>query len=173
MKYSRWAFPPSVQWAPRRWAHPAPRLLHLMARRATLSRHWCKIKNILKKRKKRVEERKRWRRARKPVEVRLLNFGAHQSTNHNLLLPAPKTLRDGLSQKCVGAALEHRGGQASQAKMEGKLTYEGHQENKTAPGQEKGVQDLFLDFLLQSKAVMISCWSLYMNNVGRKKQTNI
>lgn len=65
MKYSRWAFPPSVQWAPRLWAHPATRPSHWTARRATLSRHWCKNtkqKEGREKEKTREEPGSLWRR---------------------------------------------------------------------------------------------------------------
>lgn len=49
------------------------------------------------------------RRGREPVKQRLLNWGSHQHTSHNPLLPAPKALRDASSQESVGAPLEHRG----------------------------------------------------------------
>lgn len=43
-------------------------------------------------------------------------------------------------------------------------------ESQTVPGQEK-VQDLSLDSLKQSKAVIISCWSLLNEQWEEGKQT--
>lgn len=87
MKYLRWVFPPSVQRALRRWARPALKPSHWTARRATLSRHWCK--NTKTKRcKERGEERKD---GGEPVEERLLNMGLPGCANHNPFFPAPQS----------------------------------------------------------------------------------
>lgn len=117
-----------------------------------------------KNKKERVEERKRWRRARKPVEERLLNLG---SLALQITVPCSQQLKywETAWAKSVWDGTGAQRGQASQPKLEGKFKHSfqggmlwGSQERKNCTWTGKKVQDLSLDFLKGSVSVIISCW---------------
>lgn len=129
-----------------------------MARRATLSRHWCKIKI---KRPKKRRKMKKGQGAFKWETTKLELTGASNN------IPCSQHPED------WETALGHsRDGREIWAFVSGKCKalcwLQGSLKNKTAPGQGR-VQDLSLDFLTRSKSVMIRCcWSLWMNNLRRR-----